>query len=55
MVVGVCPRHTSPTKDELKIITKKTRQGWQEEVALGIGEETWVREKGMKLTVTGIA
>lgn len=54
MTVGVCSQHLSPKKLELTTMTEKIHQGWLEEVALGVGEEQWVKEKGLKLEVVSL-
>lgn len=54
MKVAVCSMHAEPAKDQLPLIAMKVKQGWMEEVAFGIGNESWVRETGMKLEVTGV-
>lgn len=53
MTTGVCSKHTNPKKLEITMMTEKLHQGWLEEVAFGIGNEEWVRDKGMSLAVTG--
>lgn len=55
MKVGVCPAHTKPKKLELQIIMEKTRHGWAEEVAFGIGNAEWVSNRAPKLEITGVA
>ena len=53
MTIGVCSRHLKPSKLELQMITEKTHQGWLEEVALGVGDEEWVKNTGLNLKVVG--
>lgn len=55
MKVGVCSKHTSPDESQLKLIREKNLAGWMEEIKLGVGNEKWVREKGSKLEIVGIA
>lgn len=55
MTAGVCSKHTKPKDLELKIMTEKTRQGWLEEVAFGVGNEEWVQTVGIKLNIVGVA
>lgn len=54
MSVGVCSKHTKPTKLELNMITEKTQQGWLEEVASGEGNEDWVRNCGVHLKAVSL-
>lgn len=54
MTIGVCSKHLKPRKLELDMMTEKAHQGWLEEVALGIGNEEWVRDKGLKLEIVGV-
>lgn len=54
MTVGVCSKHLKPKKLELDMMTEKTHQGWLEEVHLGIGDEDWVKNTGLKLKIVGI-
>lgn len=54
MTVGVCSKHLTPQKKDLKTMTNKIHQGWLEELALGIGNEQWVRDEGLKLQVVGV-
>lgn len=55
MSVGVCSKHTSPTKLELDMITQKVRQGWMEEVALGVGNREWVESRGVNIKAVSLA
>jgi len=54
MTVGVCSKHIKLDKTGLTLMTEKIHQGWLEEVALGIGNEGWVRNKGTSLEVVGV-
>lgn len=54
MKIGVCAAHSKIKKSDLPIIEAKTKQGWLEEVALGIGNEDWVKKTGSKLKVVGV-
>lgn len=54
MKIGVCSQHISPKKKDYPVMTEKNRQGWLEELALGIGNKKWVMEHGSKLEVIGV-
>lgn len=53
MTIGVCSRHRKLKKSDYPIVTEKTHQGWLEEVAFGIGHDSWVKNKGIHLKVVG--
>lgn len=55
MRTAVCTHHEQPTKEELLTMTIKTHLGWEEELDLGIGDEEWIRTKGLSLSVVGVA
>lgn len=55
MRTGVCKDHEKPAKEDLLTMTIKTHLGWEEEIAGGFGDEEWVRSKGLKLSVVGVA
>lgn len=54
MTVGVCNSHKQLKQFDLPLITEKARQGWLEEVALGIGKKEWVNNVGLKLEAVGV-
>lgn len=54
MIVGVCLKHSELKRSDLRSITSKVRKGWLEELAFGVGNEPWVRETGVNLTVVGV-
>lgn len=55
MTSGVCQEHTHPTEHQLQEMTIKTHFGWEEEASLGVGDEEWIRNKGLQLMIVGIA
>lgn len=55
MTIGVCPKHVKVKLQDLPLINQKLQQGWLEEVALGIGDDSWVKQKAHKITAVGAA
>lgn len=54
MTIGVCAKHQQIDLSDLPHINQKLQQGWLEEVALGIADEAWVKDKANNLTVIGV-
>lgn len=53
MTIGVCAKHQKIDLNDIPRINQKLQQGWLEEVALGLGDAEWVKNKAHKLTVIG--
>lgn len=53
MAVGVCSKHTQPTTKELSTMDDKIHRGWDEEVAIGVGNKEWVEQVAPKLVIVG--
>ncbi len=54
MTVGVCHAHSTVKEEDLSIMTEKIHQGWLEELAFGIGNESWVKNTGLKINIIGV-